>query len=124
VVASSAGVTEVNKQQEKQPFPNLDYGCSLTSISIVNRNTAMALRGCHQEEEYNGDYEKRWLEAGLCSNGSGQAAGDREQGRQGESRRRPQGECQPLTKARKFCCAGRGFRVALGASYSGTATLR
>jgi len=67
-------------------------------------------------EKTDGTNEKQWLEAGLCGDGSRQAAGDREQGRQSQPRRRTPAEREPLNRSsskernqRRFARAGRRF---------------
>lgn len=74
-------------------------GSSLTSISFVNRLLGYGVGSApsNQEIEDGSDQERR-IKARVCSNGPGQAARDREQGRQGEPRWRPQaGFSQPLS---------------------------
>ena len=48
------------------------------------------------KERCHANNQKRRIEAGLCGDGSCEAARDRQQGRKGESWRRPQSELEPL----------------------------
>jgi hypothetical protein len=70
----------------------------LTFISIVNRGKLLAFPGCHYGNwrKTNGNDHEWRIEARICSNGPRQAARNREQGRQGEPRRRPQEQLEPL----------------------------
>jgi hypothetical protein len=57
----------------------------------------------------NANNQERRIEARLRSDGSGKATGDREQGRKGQPRWRPQGEFQPLD--RPVSAFGAGARL-------------
>ena len=75
----------------QQQFANLDQirePCASNSVSKTPLN-----------RETTDGTDKEWrLEARLRSHGSRKAARDRKQGRKGKSRRRPQGEFQPLVE--------------------------
>lgn len=49
-----------------------------------------------RREKSNGTNQERWIEAGLCSDGSRKAARNCKQGRQGKPRWWPKGEFQPV----------------------------
>jgi hypothetical protein len=52
------------------------------------------------KEKNDGTNQERWFEARFCRDGSGQAAGNREQGRQSQPRRRAPAELEPLSPLR------------------------
>jgi hypothetical protein len=76
----------------------------LTSISNVNRVLRTAFPPSpdereRQRETRHGDEQNGKIEARICGDGSGKAARNREQRRQGEPRRRAQEQLQPLTRS-------------------------
>jgi hypothetical protein len=73
----------------KRSFDNLNQQCEPDRANSVG--TAR-----EATEETDGSNQEWRLKARVCSDGPGEAARDRKQGRQSESRRRPQGKLEPL----------------------------
>lgn len=76
-------------QQMLRPFSNFHQ-----HYEPAVRNSVAGLPG-HEEVEH-AEHEKWWVEARICGDGSREAARNRKQGRQGQSRRRTQEQLQPL----------------------------
>ena len=76
--------------RSSRQFSNLHQLCELPLEEGVAQSVST-------REILHGNDQKRWIEARLRGDGSGQAARDCEQGRESQSRWRPQGEFRPLT---------------------------
>src|SRR5579884_2429470 len=76
-----------------------------TAVSNLDQHCEPGPKRCVARLPLEGDQKhasnEEWrIEARLCGDGSGKAARDRQQGWKSESRRRTQGELQPLIQVR------------------------